>query len=119
LKEFRNKEKKEKVIELVENILAIKEENERNLNESRRRIQEEKEIRQQNKERFYMLGNRAFSETEFDKLDEKAKERLKPYLELITQRMAKYLLKEKYEEEQVQFWQKEKEMEEEYNARYS
>jgi hypothetical protein len=119
LQHFRQKEKEEKVVQLVEKILEIKERNDQALVESRKKIQEEKERRQQNRQRFYMLGNRPFSEAEFDILDEKAKKRLEPYLRLITQRMAKYLVDTKYEEEEVSLWTKDKEMEEEFNARYS
>jgi hypothetical protein len=119
LQEFKNKEKKEEVIGLVQQILAIKEENEKALIESRRIIQEEKETKQYNKQRFYMLGDRPFAEIEFDILDEKAKQRLKPYLRLITERMAKHLINTKYEEEEAQAWANDKEMEEEFNARYS
>jgi hypothetical protein len=115
---FREGKKDKRVIDLVQEIQSIREQNREALIESNSRIKEERMLWEQSKQRYYMLGGRPFNEYDFDLLDKKAKERLEPYLRLITQRTANNILKEKEEYENAQKLAFEKQIEEDYKTEF-
>lgn len=109
------------VKDLIQQIAAIREEKEEKEREVKEIQEMQKEMIKQKeamKERFYMLGNHIFNEYDFDLLDNKAKERIKPYLKLITQRMAKKILDTEYEDEASAIAEWEAEQAKEYERNY-
>jgi hypothetical protein len=91
-KEMNEQKMTDGVKNLIQEIAAIKNTNaemKKEMDEIQRQEKERIKQKEAMKERFYMLGDHIFNEYDFDLLDQKAKERIKPYIKLITQKMAK------------------------------
>jgi hypothetical protein len=96
LKKFRNKIKDKEVVELVESVLEIRKINDENRRTMKIKADEEKKKKMEGRERFFMLGNQILNEYDLDKIDEKAKEKMIPYLKLIVGNTIKKL-KQQYQ----------------------